>query len=161
MVTGHRPQFFSPEEKDFALRSLLSIANKCKNELGMVEAISGMAIGVDTWWAEAAIRLDLELAAYIPFPQQPDRWYAKDKQKWQELRDKASREVILGESFSMRLLHMRNHSMIKDSDLAVAVWKPSKQDGGTYAAVKKLRAEKRPLIIVDMDNLKIFTENMG
>jgi uncharacterized phage-like protein YoqJ len=159
MVTGHRPQGMTNEQAEFAKRALKSIGRQLKQDFGTVEAISGMALGVDIWWAMIALKLDLELAAYIPFPQQPDPWWAADKERWTELRKAANREVLCADEFSIRALHIRNDAMIKDSDLAIAVWSPSNLRGGTASAVQKIRRRGMPMVLVDLDNLAISREN--
>lgn len=159
MVTGHRPQGMTPEQTEFAKRALKAIGRQLKKDFGTVEAISGMALGVDTWWAIIALNLNLELAAYIPFPQQPKPWWEADKKRWTELRKAATREVVCAEEFSVRALHIRNDAMIKAADLAIAVWSPSVLSGGTSSAVKKIRKINMPMILVDLDNLSISREN--
>lgn len=159
MVTGHRPQGMTEDQCAFAKRALKAVARQLKQECGMTEAISGMALGVDTWWAMVALKLELELAAYIPFPQQPDPWWAADKERWAELRKSATREVVCAEEFSVRALHIRNDAMIKDADLAIAVWAPSQLRGGTASAVQKIRRRGMPMILIDLDALTISREN--
>lgn len=159
MVTGHRPQGLTEEQAAFAKRALMACGRQLKRDFGTVEAISGMALGVDTWWAMAALNLKLDLAAYIPFPQQPEPWSASDQFRWTKLREKANREVICGDEFSVRLLHIRNDAMIKDADLAIAVWSPSQLRGGTASAVQKIRKRGMPMILIDLDALFISREN--
>lgn len=159
MVTGHRPQGMTAEQAAFSKRALMACGRQLKSDFGTVEAISGMALGVDTWWALVALKLDLDLAAYIPFPQQPQPWAQSDKDLWGELRQKATREVVCGESFSVRMLHARNDAMIKDADLAIAAWSPSQLRGGTASAVQKIRKRGMPMILIDLDTLTISREN--
>lgn len=159
MVTGHRPQGMTSEQAAFAKKALMAVGRQLKRDFGTVEAISGMAIGVDTWWAMVALKLELNLAAYIPFPQQPEPWWAADKERWADLRQKATREVVCAEEFSVRALHIRNDAMIKDADLAVAVWSPSQLRGGTASAVQKIRRRGMPMILIDLDALTISREN--
>lgn len=159
MVTGHRPQGLTEEQAAFSKRALMAVGRQLKRDFGTVEAISGMALGVDTWWALIALKLELDLAAYIPFPQQPQPWAQKDKDQWSELRHEASREVVCGDEFSVRMLHVRNDAMIKDADLAIAVWSPSQLRGGTASAVQKIRKRGMPMILIDLDTLTISREN--
>ncbi len=156
MVTGHRPQHLTEGETVFAQTELLRLARKLRDGHGMDTAISGMALGADTWWAESAIATAVALAAYIPFESQPDRWSAKDRAQWQWLRAKAAEEKIIAPGYSVGALHARNDAMIRDSDLAIAVWKPSKTSGGTASAVKKLQAKGRDIVIVDLDRMTTY-----
>lgn len=156
MVTGHRPQHMSQGETAFAREELLRLARKLRDEHGMDLAISGMALGADTWWAESALEAAVPLAAYIPFESQPDRWSNADQVQWRWLRAKAATEKVIAPSYSVGALHARNDAMIRDSDLAIAVWKPSKTTGGTASAVKKLEKLGRSIVIVDLDKLTTY-----
>jgi len=156
MVTGHRPNVFNSEQREFAQSELDRLSKKLKEDFGMEEAISGMALGADTWCAQSNLKNDVLVAAYIPFEAQSSRWKEEDKIEWQRIRSLASREVVVADSFSVRNLHARNDAMIKDSNLAIAVWNQLKESGGTYSAVQKLKKKKMPIIIVDMNNLKAF-----
>lgn len=156
MVTGHRPQHLTEGEQLFAREELLRLAHKLKADHGTELAISGMALGADTWWAEAAIEVGIPLAAYIPFETQPVKWSTRDKAQWNYLRGRATVERVIAPEYSVQALHARNDAMIADSDLAIAVWKPSKTSGGTASAVKKLVALDREYVVVDLDNFTTF-----
>lgn len=156
MVTGHRPQHMTEGETVFAKDELLRLARKLKDEYGTELAISGMALGADTWWAEAALEVGLDYAAYIPFESQPDRWRSTDQAQWRYLRAKAASEKVIAPAYSVGALHARNDAMIKDSDLAIAVWKPSKTTGGTASAVTKIKKLGRDIVVVDLDDLKTY-----
>lgn len=158
MVTGHRTFGISEEQRDFTFRILPKVAKRLKDAYGMKEMISGMAIGADTIWADCAVELGVPLSAYIPFPQQSDKWSFADRSHWLKLRKEASKEIIIGEKFSIGLLHARNDAMIRASDLAVAVWSPSVTTGGTASAVNKIRKAKKPMILIDLDALTVTTE---
>ena len=160
MLTGHRPQALTSEEIAWSKRELYRTLRRLKEFHGIEEVISGFALGADTWWAQYALELELPLAAYIPFEDQPKKWPAEQQRTWRKLRTAASREVVLGTEYQVWLLHARNDAMIKDAELCVALWKQSKQNGGTFSAVKKLRAQGKPLILLDPELKEITTENL-
>ena len=159
MVTGHRPQLMTIEQSSYANDTLLKIAKKLLKSYGMTEMISGLALGADTMWADISVKLNVPLAVYIPFPQQANRWSFKDQQHWNYLREQATRENVISDKYSIRMLHARNDAMIKDSDLVVAVWSPRQNTGGTASAVKKVRQKNKPMILVDLDSFKTSKEN--
>lgn len=159
MVTGHRRQGLSSAQVDFAQKGLAKTAERLSEAFGMEEAISGLALGADTWWAQIAVSKGIPLAAYIPYPQQADRWSAENRAEWQKFRSAAHREVLLGDAYAIHLLFSRNDAMIRDCDLAVAVWQPSRKSGGTTDAVKKIRKIGKPLVIIDLDDLVVRREN--
>ena len=78
MVTGHRPDKlggYGPSETQAAVRTWLWERVKLHalyNEDPF--AISGMALGVDQWFAEEALDLGVPVHAYVPFEGQESRW---------------------------------------------------------------------------------------
>ena len=159
MITGHRPRFLSTEGQSWAQREILKTMKRLRKFHGLQEAISGMALGADTWWAESSLSLGVPLAAYIPFESQSDMWNATDRKRWRELRASASREIVLGDHYDVGLLFARNDAMLRDSDLCVALWRQSEVKGGTADTVRKARAAGKPLIILDPETHLISTEN--
>lgn len=149
-VTGHRPKGLTLEQSWFAGRELERLAAKLTAEHGATTAISGMALGADTWWADAALAAGMDLWAYVPFEQQPNRWRVADLLTWQRLRSRATREVVLGQEYDVRLLHARNAFMVRDADLVIAVMDPSKTTGGTAEAMKLVREQGKPYVLVDV-----------
>lgn len=149
MVTGHRPQFLSPDSQAWAERELERVAVKLRDQHGMQVGISGMALGADTWWGYATLYAWQELWAFIPFPQQSDRWAPADVVRWQELRERATHEMLIAGEYSVGALHARNDAMLENSDLVVAVWDPSKTTGGTASAVQKAQQRGLPILHVD------------
>jgi uncharacterized phage-like protein YoqJ len=156
-VTGHRPQHLYPEQQDFAQAELARLAVKLRAG-GSRVAISGMALGVDQWWAHYVLQHGYSLWAFIPFPQQPDRWHHTDQRRWRELRAQASSVWEVDDHFSVQALHARNALMLDHSDLVVAAWLPSKTDGGTASQVAAARKRGIPRIIIDLDQMKTTTE---
>lgn len=157
-LTGHRIQSFSSRARGWTQASLDNVAVRLHDEYGTTTAVSGMAIGSDLWWAASALRAGLTLHAVIPFPQQAARWSPADRRDWEMLREAAHHVTVLGPEFSLRLLHQRNHVMIAMADAAVAVWKPGKTTGGTYAALRKMNAGNMPGVWI---NPKDFTVSGG
>jgi len=157
MITGHRS--FSPDDAVWLNRELHKTVRRLKEFHGLEEIITGMALGADTMWAQAAIAYETPFAAYIPFEVQASKWPAANQQLWRELRDQASREVVVGPHFSVGFLHARNDAMIRDSDLCVAALRASETKGGTFSAVQKVRKLKKPLLIVDPETRTVTKEN--
>lgn len=151
MVTGHRPQKMTHLQAAYAQKELRRLALKLRDENGMKSAISGMALGTDTWWAEYALWAKVELWAFIPFPQQPDRWSDHDQRAWAWLRSQATEELVISDHYSVENLLERNSAMVAVADAAIAVWSQAAGKSGTSDAVAKIRQAGKPLIIVDLD----------
>lgn len=148
MVTGHRPQDIPPQSHDWVKLELERLAIKLRDQNGTQVGISGMALGSDIWWAQAVKFAWLDLWAFLPFPQQAERWAPADVALWQEMRGRAAYELVTAQSYSVQALHQRNTDMLKNSDLVIAVWDPLKTTGGTYNTVTK--AVKMGLPIIHM-----------
>lgn len=147
-VTGHRS--LEPSEAAFAQAELARLAGKLRDRHGTTTAISGMALGADTWWAEAAVDAGLVLWAYIPFEAQADRWPEADRERWAGLRSRATREVVLGVDYDVALLHARNSLMVRDAELVVAVVDPARAKSGTASTMAKAGRAGKPLVVVDV-----------
>lgn len=160
MLTGHRPNALTQKEISWSRAELYRTMRRLKEFHGVQEVISGMALGADTWWAEFALQLEIPFAAYIPFETQPSKWPREMQEHWRELRYQAAREVVLGEEYQVWLLHARNDAMIKDAQLCVALWKQSKNGGGTFSAVQKIRKQGKPLILIDPELRTVSTERL-
>lgn len=157
MLTGHRK--FTHDETFWLQKELRRTAKRLRAFHGLEEIISGMAVGADTIWAEIALELDIPLAAYIPFEEQPNAWPSFARANWRELRKAASREIVVGPHFSVGYLHARNDAMIRDSSLCVAAYRRSETSGGTASAVKKVRKLQKPLLVLDPETRTVSKEN--
>jgi len=149
-VTGHRPQFLTPDQQTWARSELDRLAVKARDHHGTKVAISGAALGADTWWARSAVRAGLDLWAYVPFLAQPSKWPDEDRRVWGQLISAATRTLVLAAAYNVALLHSRNDFMLRDADMVIAVWDPTKTTGGTASAVVKARAAGKTLVIVDV-----------
>lgn len=148
MVTGHRPQGIPVESHEWVKLELERLAIKLRDEHGTQVGISGMALGADIWWAQAVKFAWLDLWAFLPFPQQAERWAPVDVALWNEMRGRAAHEVVVADAYSVQALHARNDAMLENADLVVAVWDPLTVTGGTYNTVVK--AVKRGLPIIHL-----------
>ncbi|WP_152748233.1 DUF1273 domain-containing protein [Micromonospora sp. RV43] len=137
----------------------MRVAVKLREEHGTQIGVSGMALGVDTWWAQAVLAAGMELWAYVPFPQQPAKWQPADQEEWRRLRALASRVREFGPRYDVRLLHARNDGMLLDAKAVTAVWLPGKKDGGTYSAVRKAGRLRLPVIHLDPRRLRTSLPN--
>lgn len=155
MVTGHRPQHLSAAEMAWSQVALHAAAWRLRSRYGMLEGVSGMAIGADTWWSLSVLAAGAHLAAYIPFEEQARRWSETERAMWTELRRRAHREVLVaapGTPEAPALFHARNDAMLKETasrdGLVVALCKPD-ATGGTASTLAKARKADRPVLLLD------------
>ena len=167
-VTGHRrlPHAQSIWVKA-ELRSWLARAVD-KAGVDQITVISGMALGVDTWWAEIALDVGVTLHAYIPFEHQHG-WTQVDGGKWLKLHDRAwiesqrdrhglildQADVVLDCSTSFgsglqtpgALLHHRSKCMVRDCHYLGAVWNRRPRGGTTQCLKYSLAMGRRTYCI--------------
>lgn len=148
-LTGHRRDGISHADRPWVVDTLGHVAARLGERYGAREAISGMAVGADTWWAQAALEHGLSLAAYLPCPQQADRWATVDRETWTSLRSCASREWVASDHYTLQSLHSRNARMVDDCDALVAVLDPARSTGGTASTVRRARAKGLDTLHVD------------
>jgi hypothetical protein len=115
-----------------------------------------MAIGFDLGWAHAALDMGLDLWAYVPFPQQAEKWSPVLQAEWRLLLARATRvhytldeRVHLSYQRAVQLLHQRNDEMLRDSAAVYAGWIGGKRDGGTASALRKAVRLGRPVVWSD------------
>lgn len=144
MVTGHRPKDIPAAVQPWCKEQL----NVLISDLDVDAAVSGMALGADTWWVESALQANVPFVAAIPCPGQPDRWPTAQQTYWAELVEQAAVRVLVSDHYHRGVFHERNKWMVRNSDHVVAVW-TGKTSGGTFHAVSEARKLHLPLTIVD------------
>lgn len=154
------------------LRAFLGRA--VKNLKDDVVAISGMALKVDTWWADVALEFDVPLHAYIPADTQTgwkkaesgewirftDRaWQEKDRDRWTALLEQAALVVDCSETFPPNnwktigaLLNHRNRCMVNACTYLCGAW--GGQRGGTSNCLEYAHALNRRTYFIDIARKK-------
>lgn len=143
-ATGHRPQHLSLEDGYWLQTEFDRLVDKLNPSLG----ISGMALGVDTWWAVACLSHDVPLHCYIPFKGQEVKWRKDDRLFYEQILAEATEVKYFGEAYNVRLFHVRDRAMVDDSNILVAGWN-GKQAGGTFATREYAVKLDRPIVTVD------------
>ena len=140
-VTGHRPnkmygydiynkKWTELKEK---FKSLL-IENNCD------EAITGMALGVDTVFALAVLELkeegyDIKLHCAIPCKNHSCKWIKESVDLYNDILSKADTvKLVSDEEYKPWLMQKRNEYMVDLADKVIAVWDGS--NGGTGNCVR-------------------------
>lgn len=155
MVSGHRPgklggYTVNPIASRIR-RELHDIMAKTRHRFDCCVGITGMAQGVDQWFAEVCRDLSIPYIACIPFPGQERLWPPDAQHHYRQLVADAF-EVRVGPSARTKpdviaALHRRNSDMVSGCHAAIAVWDGS--SGGTADAVRKLTDLGRPLLRLD------------
>ncbi|MHB1784106.1 MAG: SLOG family protein [Acidimicrobiales bacterium] len=141
-VTGHRQ--LPPDQQLFVESELDRVMEKLAAEV----AISGMAPGIDTWWAEIALERGVALHVYVPFPAQADQWPAAAQERYLRLLELATEVVTVAPSYRPSAFQERNQAMVDACDVLVGVW-DGRQTGGTWNCIEYARRVGRELVLVD------------
>lgn len=162
-VTGHRPDKLGGYKtcalhdsvKDSMHELLAEYLDKHGKDL---EVISGMALGVDQWWAQAALHLDIPVIAAIPFEGFERKWPSASQRKFSELLAACSEVHHVSEpEYAAWKMQARNEWMIRQCDLLVAYYIPQTQ-GGTANALAFANNSGKAIKLIDVSKLKGYAE---
>ena len=150
--TGHRPQSlpWGTREDDprcAELKTELAARLEAVYEMGWRHFLCGMALGCDTYFAEAVLALrekhpDVTLEAVIPCGSQPERWQSAQRQRYNSLLDGSDRVTVLQIRYTPDCMQKRNRYMVDHASLLLACYNGN--PGGTqntllYAELQGLR----------------------
>lgn len=152
-IVGHRAlDTDAAEFVSVASRTLLTDAIATSRD---VVAVSALAEGADTLFAEAALLMRVPLETVRPFAGYADDFAtAPDRRRYKGLAASARREERL--EFAVRSADAYQAAMqwvVQNCDVLVAAWDgvPSGRKGGTAQAVRYARLVGRPVVHLDVE----------
>ena len=149
--TGHRPDklpwgFDERDPRCLALKRSMDRELEGLYRRGFRHFISGMAMGCDLCFAEAALTLreqrpDLTVEGAVPCPTQADRWPENQRRRWRDILTRCDLETVTQQRYDRFCMFRRDRYMIERSAAVLAVFDGT--PGGTqytlnYAMDKKL-----------------------
>ena len=152
--TGHRPEVLGGYDKDAPLnlkvRENLRKAVKAFKELGYRTFISGGALGVDQWGADAVLEdPELELVIALPYKDYGSNWPPESQAYLAGQCKKASKvHVVCEGEYAGWKNNERNKWMVDNSDAVIAVWNGAEK-GGTAHCVKYAKEKGKPMFRYD------------
>lgn len=172
-VTGHRqivpaghmgPRWpdQSEEVKDHHQKVMWRVAEILgywQEHNGLETCISGMALGADTLFAKAVIRMKrmgwpVKLIAAVPFAGQESRWNAGAKAEFHRILQEADQTVTVSEgSYAPWKMQVRNEWMVNHSDFVLAIWEGT-QKGGTWNCIKYATSKGKQVWHLDPQTLE-------
>ena len=154
--TGHRPQdlgFAPGGAAEQALKNRIAGETlRLIAEQNVRHFISGMALGVDTYAAQAVLRLrelypDVTLECALPCKGQDRRWKKADREEYARILAAADRVTLLQESYTSFCMQLRDAYMVEQADIVLAVWNGC-ETGGTAYTVNCARKRGRTVIVI-------------
>lgn len=154
-ITGHRPNKLG---NDYELKSPL--VNKIKAEIEIIISrekpdylISGMALGIDTLFAQISITKGIPLVAALPCINQDKMWVQESKEIYNRILNhpKTHTHLVTATEYDRFCMQARNRWMVDNCELLIAVWDGS--TGGTGNCVKYAKKQKKPIIYINPKEL--------
>lgn len=159
--TGHRPEKL-PCGDDENHQACLNIKATISRQISRLyeqravkQFISGGALGVDLWAAEAVLSFrqthsDVSLLIAVPFRGQADKFPPDKRARYERILKEADVVQVLQEPFSKDCFFKRNDYMIDKSEVLVAVYdRSSNVRSGTGYTVNKAIQKGRNIIFID------------
>lgn len=143
-ATGHRPQKLGGygAHVDSKLRGLAQIWLQNNRPDGV---ISGMALGWDMAFAEAAIMLGITLHAAVPFRGQQSVWPCESQERYQQILNCArSITVVCEGDYAAHKMQVRNEWMVDRATRVLALWDGT--PGGTHNCVMYAHRQQKPIV---------------
>lgn len=142
-ATGHRPDKLGgyTEAVDNKLRAC---ATEFLTARAPSKVISGMALGWDMAWAEAAMLLGIPVIAAIPFAGQELRRPQPSRERYEFLvAFAAERVIVCPGGYDPAKMQRRNEWMVDHADSVAALWNGSA--GGTRNCVLYAKRVGKPI----------------
>lgn len=148
--TGHRPDklggFSLPNPTyKYVCKEMERVLKEIKPD----KVISGMALGVDQWAANIAVKLQIPFIAAVPFLGQEGKWPNQSQQVYKKLMDLASEVVIVSEGgYAANKMQIRNRWMVDHCDILIGIYNGD-ETGGTANCIKYARQQEKNIIIIN------------
>ncbi len=166
--SGHRPQSlpwrFNETSPDcIQLQKILALQIARLIDNGYTDFLSGLAIGVDTWAAQAVLTLreenpQLKLHCILPCKNQAIKWPLPAQERYKMILAQADSIVYTSRNYHTNCMLERNRFMVERAELLLAVYDDRLQRSGTAATIRHAQKLGRKIIIIDPTNMKIMEE---
>lgn len=160
--TGHRPNslpfgYNESEESCVKLKAILTDTIEKQFRNGVAHFISGMAMGIDIFAAEAVLKLkekypQITLECAIPCETQAAKWSENWRERYYDIIARSDKETMLQTHYTTDCMMKRNRYMVDNSEAVIAVWNGSKSGSGN--TVRYAMSSGKKVIIIDPNKLK-------
>lgn len=155
--TGHRPDKlpWGLDESDprcAAMKRSLTRELESLYRRGFRHFISGMAMGCDLYFAEAALALrekypGLSVEGAIPCPTQADRWPGDQRRRWADILARCDLETVVQQQHDRFCMFRRDRYMADRSAAVLAVFDGT--PGGTQYTLNYAMEKKLEILLLD------------
>lgn len=158
--TGHRPQKlpFGYNEED---ERCIELKENLKKEIirqieenGVTHFITGMALGLDMFAAEAVLELketyeNITLEAAIPCENQCSKWAENLRDRYFSIAEHCDRETLLSTQYTRDCMHKRDRYMVDNSEVIIALYIEG-TPGGTKYTVDYARKKGKEIVFIEV-----------
>lgn len=158
-VTGRRPRglpwrYSEEDPRCLELKEEMRRVILCKVSEGYDTFVTGMAMGIDTYFAESVIDLrstypGLRLVCEVPFSTQSSRWTLGARFRYNTIKSKADEWNCPRESYDPSAYLERDARIVERSDSLLVVW-DGVREGGTYRTYEMALRSGVPCIVIDV-----------
>lgn len=155
--TGHRPDKLpwglnEGDPRCAALKRSLLREIETLYQRGYRHFISGMAMGCDLYFAEAALGLrekcpDLTVEGAVPCPTQAGRWPEGQRRRWRDILNRCDLETVVQQHYDRYCMLRRNRYMVDRSASILAVFDGT--PGGTQYTLNYAMDSKLDILLLD------------
>ena len=119
---------------------------------GFRHFISGMAMGCDLYFAEAALALrescpGLTVEGAVPCPTQAGRWPGAQRQRWRGILDRCDLETVVQQSYDRFCMLRRDRYMVDRSAAILSVFDGT--PGGTQYTLNYALEQRLEVLLLD------------
>lgn len=157
--TGHRPQGFPfkygiDKQKQYAyLQALAKKIELAIIDYGILNFISGMAVGADLDFAEIVLTLrdkyPITLECAIPCQNQTLKWSDKDKLRYDDILKRADEINFISKRYTPECMLKRNRYMVNKSELVIAVFNGIER-GGTWYTINYAKKNNKKIEMIEL-----------
>ena len=153
-VTGHRPDklggYNNTDGHKAIRRHMRDFLEQAPD--GELVIVSGGALGIDQFWMEVGLHLDLPVVAALPFEGYDSKWPAFSRKKYKKLLDQCWQvQYVCDSGYHPAKLQTRNEWMVDNSDVICAYWNGS--EGGTANCVSYAIRQNKVLNTFNTDEI--------
>jgi uncharacterized phage-like protein YoqJ len=153
-VTGHRPDKLGGYRADLNFRKVRRHMRQFLWDApeGELTLLSGGALGIDQFWIQVGLYLDLPVVAALPFEGYDAKWPAASRQEYEKLLDRCQEvRYVCEPGYSPTKLQTRNEWLVDNCDTLVAYW--TGQPGGTSNCIDYAGSQGRRTVIFDLNEI--------
>ncbi len=162
--TGSRPQnlpcgFHEERPNCIRLKDLLyQEIEALITQQNVSHFISGMALGVDQWAAEAVLELKktypyITLEVAIPCETQMVNWRVDQQERYFSITSRSDKETMLQRAYTKDCMQKRNRYMVDSSQIVLAVW--AGKPGGTGNTVRYAQQLGKQIVCINPETMQV------